>query len=277
MKRHPILAGCAVIIGILLVFVLAAVLFGPSSREGKGVILENREILRELERRRKNEDILAVVVRIDSPGGAVGPCQEIYSTLKRLDKKKPVIASMGAVAASGGYYIALGARKIVANPGTVTGSIGVIIEVSNIEGLMEWAKIQQEIIKSGPYKDIGSPFRKITSEERDKLQNLVDDMFDQFVSVVEKNRKMKKDEALKLADGSIYTGRQAFELGLVDELGPMEDAIMIAAAEAGMEGEPGVDYPPHPTLWRQLFGGEIKTFNGLIAWEGIRAMYLMRM
>ena len=290
MRRHPIIAGCAIVTFLaLILLVVATVIWGPGDKSGffsggkvavveiKGVIFESREILKELHEHRRNDSIRAIVVRIDSPGGAVGPSQEIYATLKEIDVEKPVVVSMGAVAASGGYYIALGSRKIVANPGTITGSIGVIIEISNIEGLMKWAKIRQEIIKSGPYKDIGSPFRSLTNDERDKLQAFVDDIFNQFVDAVATNRKLEKEEVLKLADGMIYSGRQALDLGLIDKLGALDDAIRIAAQEAGIEGEPSVVYPSEKGKWKQLLEGEIPALKGIIPWEGIRVMYLLRL
>ena len=292
MRRHPIIAGCAIIIAVtLIVSVFATVFFGPKSGkkpsifssgkialvEIKGVILESRDILDELEEHRKNSDIRAVVVRIESPGGAVGPSQEIYSTLKQLDQEKPVIASMGSVAASGGYYIALGARKIVANPGTVTGSIGVIVEVSNIEDLMKWAKIRQEVIKSGPYKDIGSPFRPMTDEERKMLGDFVDDVYDQFVATVVQSRKLKKEDVLKLANGMIYTGKRALELKLIDKLGTLDDAVKTAAKEAGIEGEPEVVYPEKRSFLRQFLESRFRGFQNIIPWEGIRVMYLFRL
>ena len=292
MRRHPIIVGCAIIIAAVFVLLMVStVFFGPPSGqkihffsgkkvalvEIKGVILESGDILDELEEHRKNSDIRAVVVRIDSPGGAVGPSQEIYSTLKQLDQEKPVIASMGSVAASGGYYIALGARKIIANPGTVTGSIGVIVEISNIEDLMKWAKVRQEVIKSGPYKDIGSPFRSMTDEERQILKDFVGDVYDQFVTAVEKSRKIKKVEVLKLANGMIYTGKHALDLKLIDQLGTINDAIKVAAKEAGIEGEPEVVPPIKRTFLRQLMEGQFKGFENIIPWEGIRVMYLFRL
>jgi len=292
MRRHPILVGCAILIAVILIMsVSATVFFGPESGkrksffssgkvalvEIKGVILDSRDIMDELEDHRKNSDIKAVVVRIDSPGGSVGPSQEIYSTLKQLDKEKPVIVSMGSVAASGGYYIALGARKIVANPGTVTGSIGVIVEISNLEDLMKWAKIRQEVIKSGPYKDIGSPFRPMTDEERKILGDFVGDVFDQFVTAVAQSRKLKKEDVLKLANGMIYTGKRALELKLIDKLGTLDDAVKIAAKEGGIEGEPEVVYPEKRTFLRELLESRFTGFQNIIPWEGIRVMYLFRL
>ncbi len=295
MRKHPIIAGCAIIFGVVLITLVilvsvfapgykqSTVAFLPGSKvavvEIKGIILESRDILTTLEDYRKNRNVKAMVVRIDSPGGAVGPSQEIYSTIADIDKEKPVIASMGAVAASGGYYIALGARKILANPGTITGSIGVIMEISNLKELMKWAKIDQEVIKSGKYKDLGSPFRSLTEKERKKLQNFVDQVHEQFVRAVEKSRDLSHDQVLKIADGMIFSGEKAVSLGLIDRIGTLKNAIELAAEEAGIEGEPEVVYPSPPSVWRQLARGEFSMtdmFRGTIPPEGVRAMYLMR-
>jgi len=295
MRKHPIIAGCAIIFVVALATLVVLVsIFAPGSGDSsftflpgakvavveiKGVIMESRDILTTLDDYRKDGNIRAIVIRIDSPGGAVGPSQEIYSTLKEIDKEKPVIASMGAVAASGGYYIALGARKILANPGTVTGSIGVIMEIINLEKFMEWAKVDQQVIKSGKYKDFGNPFRPLTESERQKLQDFVDQVHAQFVKAVENSRKLSHDQVLKVADGMIFSGEKAKELGLVDLIGTLNDAIDLAAKEAGIEGKPEVVYPSPPSVWRQLARGEINMagmFRGTIPLEGIRAMYLMR-
>jgi len=289
MKNHPVIAGCAVIVIIFLLgFIAIAVLLGPGGGSAflkdnnvaivdvKGIILESREIVRELEDYGKDESVKAIVLRIDSPGGSVAPSQEIYETVKKLDADKPVIASMGSVAASGGYYIALGARKVLTNPGTITGSIGVIIEISNVEGLMEWANIRQEVIKSGPYKDIGSPFRPLSDNERDKLQKLTNDIFGQFVEAVVQSRGMSEQKVLEIANGMIYSGREALDLGLVDNIGTLTDAVEMAAKEAGIEGEPGVIYPSSPTFWEKLLESKINVINEVIPKGGIRAMYLLR-
>ena len=177
---------------------------------------------------------------MDSPGGAVAPSQEIYEEVKKATLKKKVIVSMGSVAASGGYYISAPADRIIANPGTLTGSIGVIMEIPNIEGLMNKIGVKTEVIKSGRHKDIASAFRKMGKEERLILQSVLDDVHEQFIKAVSDGRKIPFDEVKKLADGRIFTGRQAMEARLVDELGTLEDAIAIAGRLAGIKGEPEV-------------------------------------
>ncbi len=200
-----------------------------------GPILNSKDIVRQLKKYRKNKSIDAVVLRIESPGGAIGASQEIYEEVKKTrESGKIIVASMGNVAASGGYYVACGADKIVANPGTVTGSIGVIAEFFNISELADKFGLKFETVKSGKFKDSGSPFRTLTNEERKYFQKLIDDSFQQFVEVVHKEREIDKEKLLKIADGRIFTGQQAKELNLVDELGSYEDAISLSIKMAGI-------------------------------------------
>lgn len=208
----------------------------------EGVIADARETLDELERYAKNPSVLGVVLRIDSPGGAVVPAQELYDAVNRLrtEHHKKVVVSMGSVAASGGYYIAAASDKIVANPGSLTGSIGVIMEIPNVEGLMKKVGVESIVIKSGKSKDVGSPFRRMKPEERALLQAVLDDVHNQFIEAVAKGRGLKVVEVKRLADGRIFTGRQAQSIGLVDELGGLREAIRAAAALAEIEGEPEV-------------------------------------
>lgn len=210
--------------------------------EIEGSIESSREAIRGLKRFVETRGIKAVVVRIDSPGGAVAPTQEIYDEIVKVRKEKPVVASLGSVAASGGYYIASACDRVIANPGTLTGSIGVIMELGNIEELMKKLGVKGYAIKSGPHKDVGSPFRALTPEGRAILQGLVDNVHGQFVSAVAKGRKMPEAKVRELADGRIFSGQQAKELGLVDELGGLENAIEAAAKRAGIEGVPQVVY-----------------------------------
>jgi len=204
----------------------------------RGVIGRSDDIVEALKRFSSSERIGAVVLRIDSPGGAVAPSQEIYSAIGRVREKKPVIASLGNLAASGGYYVASACDPIVANPGTVTGSIGVIMAVRSIQGLADWAGIKETVIKSGPYKDITSPMRPLTPEDRAILQQMVDDVYGQFVEAVASGRDMSEGTVRELADGRVYSGAQALRLGMVDQLGGYEDAVRLAATAAGIEGEP---------------------------------------
>lgn len=206
----------------------------------EGPIIQSKSIVDELKDHRKNRQIKAIVMRIESPGGGVVPSQEIYEEVKKTVQVKPVVVSMGSVAASGGYYIASPASKIVANPGTVTGSIGVIMEIPNLQGLMDKVGIKTEVIKSGRYKDMASVFRGIGKEQREILQNLLDNVHEQFIKAVAEGRKMPIDKVRELSDGTVFSGVQALKVGLVDQLGTLEDSIKLASSLAGIKGEPTV-------------------------------------
>jgi len=212
--------------------------------EVQGVILDSQPYLDSLSKIKKDDGIKAVVLRIDSPGGAVGPSQEIYSEILKLREKKPVIATLGSVGASGGYYIACAAQKILANPGTITGSIGVIAQFVSYEQLLKWAKLDVEVIKSGEFKDVGSPFKKMTETEKQYMQQLIDNVYSQFKLAVSKARGIDSKEMDKIADGRIFTGEQAKNLKLIDELGTLSDAISLAGTLSGIKGEPNVSYYP---------------------------------
>lgn len=206
--------------------------------EVRGLIDNVQDTLEDLVKLRKDPRIKAFVVRIDSPGGAVGPTQEFFRELQRSAESKPVVASLGSVAASGGYYVASAASRIVASPGTVTGSIGVIVYYPNLRGLFEKIGYTMTTVKSGPFKDLGNPDREMTIEEKALLQNTVDEVHQQFVRDVAKARKLPEDKIQAVADGRILTGASAQALGLVDELGNFEDAVRAAAALGNIEGEP---------------------------------------
>jgi protease-4 len=198
----------------------------------------------------------AVVIRLNSPGGTPAASQEIDAELQRLRQSgKVVVASMGDVAASGAYWIAAGADQIVANPGTITGSIGVFMQTTNLEELYGKIGMGREIYKSGPYKDMGSPDRPVTLEERAIFQSMVDDIYNQFVDVVARGRHKDVAEVKTLADGRVYTGRQAKELGLVDQLGDFHDAVLLAGKMAGIVGEPAIVEIGEKSLWQGLFAG----------------------
>lgn len=211
-----------------------------------GPITSSKEIVEDLKAFDRDDSVKAIVLRVDSPGGGVGPAQEIYAAVKAL-KSKPVIISMGSVAASGGYYIAAPAAHVFANPGTITGSIGVIMEFPDIAALLEKIGLQRRVIKSGQFKDIGSPVREMTPEEQELLQGLIDDVYMQFVEAVASGRNMDIDAVKAIADGRIFSGRQAKELGLVDELGGLQAAIEYSARRVGIVGEPKVVYPKPET------------------------------
>ncbi len=208
----------------------------------EGVILDSREVIEELRRYKENPSIKAIVLRIDSPGGGVVPSQEIYAEVRkvRADGRIKLVASMGNVAASGGYYIAAAADKIVANPGTLTGSIGVIMELANVKDLLEKVGVQSVVIKSGRYKDLASPFRTMSADEQALLQGVLDDVHAQFIEAVADGRSLNIEDIHDLADGRIFSGRQAKRLNLVDELGDLQDAIKLAARLVGIPGEPQV-------------------------------------
>lgn len=206
----------------------------------EGPILDSKDVIDELKGHVKDPSIKAIVLRIDSPGGAVAPSQEIYEEIRKAVTKKKVVVSMGSVAASGGYYIAAPATRIVANPGTLTGSIGVIMEIPNVEGLMNKIGVKTEVIKSGRHKDIASVFRGIKKEEREILQGVLDNVHEQFIKAVAEGRKMLIEDVKRIADGRVFTGEQALKAGLVDEIGNLEDAIKSAAKLAGIKGEPAV-------------------------------------
>ena len=211
--------------------------------EVKGVIANVQPIIEDLAKFRKDGSVKAVVVRIDSPGGGVSPSQELYEEVRRTVRQKPVVVSMGSVAASGGYYIACAAQKIYANPGTITGSIGVILQFTNFEELLRKIGFRMEVVKSGAYKDVGNPGREMTPEEKAYLQEVVDNVHQQFVRDVARGRRLDVEEVREVADGRIFTGEQAMGLGLVDELGNLKDAIDAAAKMAAIEGEPKIIYP----------------------------------
>ncbi|HXC93991.1 MAG TPA: signal peptide peptidase SppA [Geobacteraceae bacterium] len=212
--------------------------------EVKGIILDPQETVKQLNDFAKDDKVKAVVLRIDSPGGVVGPSQEIWSAVKKLKQKKKVIASMGSVAASGGYYIAAPASLIYANPGTITGSIGVLMKFSNLEGLMEKVGMKSFTLKTGKYKDVGSPSRKMTEDEKAMLLSVIESTHTQFVKAVAEGRNLPEATVRELADGRIFSGEQAMGHKLVDRLGTMQDAIEEAGRLGGISGEPHVIKPP---------------------------------
>jgi len=206
----------------------------------EGPIFDSKNTIDELKEHLKDPSIKAIIMRIDSPGGAVAPSQEIYEEVRKAATKKKIVVSMGSVAASGGYYIASPATRIVANPGTLTGSIGVIMEIPNFSGLMNKLGIKSEVVKSGRHKDIASVFRGIKKEDREILQNVLDNVHDQFILAVAEGRKMLLEDVQKIADGRIFTGEQALKVGLIDEIGNLEDAVKVAGKLSGIKGEPQV-------------------------------------
>jgi protease-4 len=224
--------------------------------ELKEPIVSSEEIVRQFKKYRENKSVRAIVFRVESPGGGVAASQEIYEEVKKTrDAGRPVVVSMGSVAASGGYYVSCGATKIVANPGTLTGSIGVIFQFMHFNQLMDKIGIDATTLKTGKFKDSGSPFRKTTEEEKQYFNLLIGDVYDQFVDVVAEERGLDRKEVLKYADGRVFTGRQAVEYGFVDTLGTMEDAVSIAAELGGIRGKPSiVKEKKRKTIFEKLVG-----------------------
>jgi protease IV len=205
--------------------------------EIKGIIIDSKKALHSLKRFREDNSIKAIVIRIDSPGGAVGPSQEIFREIRKTSKSKKVVASMGSIAASGGYYIAAGTDGIVANPGTITGSIGVIMGFTNYQQLLSKIGLVPIVIKSGKYKDMGSPVREMKPEEKKILKDFARKIHRQFIQDIVEGRKMEKAKVKLLADGRIFTGKESKELGLVDRIGNLEDAVEWAGRLGGIKGK----------------------------------------
>lgn len=240
----------------LIMFSMAIVKTGDKNfdyeeiRSGKGkiaiveldfTIIDSAPIVRQFKKYREDKSIKAIVLHVNSPGGGVAASQEMYEEVKKTrDSGKPVIVSFGSIAASGGYYVACGSNLIVSNPGSLTGSIGVIISFVNFKDLSEKIGIKDVTIKSGELKDSGNPLRDMNEKDRAYFQEIVDDSYEQFLDVVSKERKIDKDELRNIANGRVYTGRQAKEIKLVDSLGTLEDAIRIAGQIAKIEGEPAI-------------------------------------
>ncbi|OGP86784.1 MAG: hypothetical protein A2156_12820 [Deltaproteobacteria bacterium RBG_16_48_10] len=267
MKRKRILIGLLAIV-VLLVFFFSALflivrLSGKSGRlpfgdkiaiiEIRGVITQSSGVIEEIHQHLADEGVKAIILRIDSPGGGVGPSQEIHREILKAKEKKKIVSSMGAVAASGGYYIACASDLIVANPGTITGSIGVLMQFSNMEELLKKIGIKGVVLKSGEHKDAGSPFREMTPEEKRIMQETLDNVHQQFIQAVAEGRKLDRGKVIPIADGRIMTGEQAKQLGLVDKMGNLQDAIDEATKLVGIEGKPQVLYPKKRfTLWELL-------------------------
>ncbi len=244
----------------------------------EGPILDSRSTVQEMEMYGDDPLVKAIVLRIDSPGGGVVPSQEIYRAVQRVrqEKQKTVVTSMGTLAASGGYYIAVASDHILANPGTLTGSIGVIMQLANLEDLMDKIGVKNFVIKSGRYKDVGSPFRTMMDDDRELLQSVMDDAHRQFIDAVAEGRSLDVADVEALADGRVLTGQQAKDSLLVDELGDLHDAVTLAAAMSGMQGTPPVVETTPQFSFRDWLVGSI--FGDTPAWPihtGMNLMYLM--
>ncbi len=256
-KKHPILTVMAILgaIALLLFGTMAIVLtvFLPSSNFSfsekigvipiDGPISDSMAITSQLVRFKKDKGIKAIILRINSPGGSVGPTQEIYREVRKTIRSKKVVVSMGEVAASGGYYVAAAANKIVANPGTITGSIGVIMQFVQFKDLMSKIGVDLEVLKSGEFKDVGSPHRELTERDKELINALIGDIQRQFEEGVASGRNMAVEEVQEISDGRVFSGDQAKELGLVDALGNFQDAVEIAKKMAGIKGDVTLVYP----------------------------------
>jgi len=258
-----IVLGAAALIFLMLCLAAAALYLGagrgvPFALAGdrvalldlEGIIVDSKDFIERLEDYGNQPGVRAVVLRINSPGGTVAASQEIYAAVRRFRARtrKHVVVSMSTVAASGAYYAACAADKIYANPGSITGSIGVIAEWYNYGDLLRWAKLQDVVIKSGEFKDAGSPTRPLTEAERAYFQGLIDTMYAQFVAAVAAGRRMEEAAVRKLADGRIFTGEEARRYGLVDAVGTLQDAVAEAARMAGIRGEPRIVQPARRRL-----------------------------
>ena len=285
MRRPPVILGLLLRLLVFFIFFLLAYFLGIFTGKRslpladsigvlnlEGVLRSSQEFARQAEEFGRDDGIKAVVVRIDSPGGGVAASQEIYASLAELKKKKKVVVSMGSVAASGGYLVACAADKIVANPGTITGSISAIMHFANAESLMEKIGLKSSVVKSGKFKDIGSPVRPMTTEEQALIQDLVDDTYDQLLEVISRDRKIPREALKQLADGRVFTGRQAQKLRLVDDLGDMGHAVRMAGKLAGIKGTPELVYPTKKksTYWELLMEKAASALVGELNKEGSR-------
>lgn len=249
--------------------------------EVTGTIASSGPVVDEISRFARDRTVKAIVVRLESPGGGVAASQEIYDELVRVRAQgKPVVASMGGVAASGAYYVACGADSIVANPGTLTGSIGVIMSFPNTQELLKKVGIEMQVVKTGEFKDLGSMSRPITPEERQLVGDLIGDVYDQFVTVVAVERNLDIEAVKRIADGRVMTGRQAYDLGLVDRLGGFRDAVMLAGDLAGISGEPTVVKKRRhvTTLWDLIenLSGAASVMASRVTGDGVSIEYSLR-
>jgi protease-4 len=271
-KWFLVIAGLLLFFGFGMMILISLVFVGLTDRdvdvttgsgqkiavvELKGEITASEEIVRQFRKYREDHAIKGILFRVDSPGGGVVASQEIYEEVRKTrESGKPVVVSMGSLAASGGYYVSCGASRIVANPGTLTGSIGVISQFMNFDTLMRKVGVGVNTIKSGKFKDAGNPFRAMSGDDRAYFQRLMDEVHQQFIGVVEKERKLDHDSVVAYADGRVFTGAEAYAMKLVDSLGTYEDAVKITGRLAGITGDPAVvkERRQGPSLFERIFG-----------------------
>lgn len=282
-RRVFIILGSIVVLFFLMLVLLRTMSSGTSIGQKvavidiAGIVSKSDATIKLIHTYRDDPSVKAIVLRIDSPGGSVAPVQEIFAELEKIEK--PIVASMGGSAASGGYYIACAADTIVANPGTLTGSIGVIMQFTRMKGLYDKVGLEHQVVKSGQFKDIGSPFRELTEQERAVLQATVDDVYNQFVDAIfaARGSLLTRAEVVELADGRIFSGKQALESKLIDQLGNLPDAIKIAGELAGIEGKPRVLRPERRTsLFEQLLGiKQMPPLDEMFSLPGVTFRYQM--
>jgi protease IV len=286
-RRHPFLFSVLVLaalvtVGTVFLSLMVMAVAGPGKRyrgeavgviEIAGAIVDSALVIEQIKEFREEDNIKAIVLRIDSPGGGVGPSQEIYREIRKTSAEKKVIASMGAVAASGGYYVAAACDGIVANPGTITGSIGVIMGYTNIEALLEKIGLSPVVVKSGEFKDIGSPVRPMSEKEKQLLEQLIQTIHRQFVEDIASGRNMEAAQVREVADGRIFTGEEARTFGLVDRLGNLQDAVEWAAELGGIEGKIETVQPEKErlSLLRYFMESALQMLNEWRAGIGISA------
>jgi protease-4 len=270
------LKALLIILPIFFVFILVFISLLLKGRWGniglieiKGPIYSSREYLSDIKFFEEADFVKGVLIRLETPGGSVGAVQEIYQEVLKLSKKKPVVASMGNISASGGYYIACAANKIFANPGTLTGSIGVIFEYMNLEGVLQAIKVKPVVFKSGKFKDAGSPFRKLAPEEEKYLQGLIDELYLQFRNVVKERRGLTEDVLNEVANGKVFTGESALKYGLVDAIGTMGDAIDELKKMTGIKKEKIVKPPKRGVSFLKRILGFLDDESLLnLKWDG---------
>ena len=287
MKKRRVFIILGTIVGLFfLMLILLRSMSGGASIGQKvaviditGIITKSDATIKLIHTYRDDPNVKAIVMRIDSPGGSVAPVQEIYTELEKIEK--PIVASMGGTAASGGYYVACAADTILANPGTLTGSIGVIMQFTRMKGLYDKVGLEHQVIKSGQFKDTGSPFRTLTEQEQAILQATVDDVHNQFVDTIAaaRNNLLTRTEVVEFADGRIFSGKQALDSKLIDQLGNLPDAIKIAGELGGIEGKPKVLRKEKKTsLFEQLLGIEqIPLFDEMFSPPGVTFRYQMNL
>jgi len=288
MKQKRILIGLGVIVVLLVIFFGALYLIGRSAGtsgrfafgdriaivEIRGVIAQSSGVIQEMHQHLEDDGVKAIILRIDSPGGGVGPSQEIHREVLKGKAKKRIVTSMGSVAASGGYYIACASDLIVANPGTITGSIGVLMEFTNIEELFKKIGIKGVVLKSGEHKDIGSPFREMSPDEKRIMQEVIDNVHQQFIKAVAEGRKLDPSKVTQIADGRIFSGEQAKALGLVDQIGNLNDAIDATARLVGIQGKPDILYPKKKfSIWELLIRETVSAVLETLQEKGLELNY----